>query len=121
MPKQQSVYQSIRVAFIGLYTFFRIDRNGRIELAMAALAIVASILFKISATEWLFVLLSIGMVLVTEIINSNLEKLCNLITMEYHPMVKVIKDTSAAAVLITAIVSVVVGCIIFLPKIFALG
>lgn len=118
MHKQQSVYQSIRVAFVGLFTFFRMDRNGRIELIMALVAIGASIIFKISAIEWMFVLLSISMVLATEIINSNLEKLCNLITTEYHPMVKVIKDTSAAAVLITTLISVVVGCIIFLPRIF---
>jgi len=70
--------------------------------------------------EWIVVLLCICAVLGLEMINSALEHLCNLVQRDYHPLVKKIKDVSAGAVLIASIISVVIGFIIFIPKIFAL-
>jgi diacylglycerol kinase len=81
------------------------------------LAIIAGILLKISATEWLFIVLCSMLVLMLELINTAVEYLCDTITTDFHPVIKIVKDISAAAVLISAAGSVITGLIIFLPKI----
>ncbi len=70
--------------------------------------------------EWAILILTIGLVISCELINTAIEAVVDLITEEYHPLAKVAKDTSASAVFIFAIVAVVVGLIIFLPKIIML-
>ena len=65
-----------------------------------------------------FIILCIGIVLSLEIVNTSIEKLCNFLTTDFHPSIKIIKDVSAGAVLLFSLVSIVVACIIFLPKIF---
>ncbi len=103
-------------AFNGLVIFFRHERNGRIQLLIAAVIVLLSWGFKISATEWMVVLGCIATVLSFEMINSSIEKLCNLVHPNYHPAVKTIKDMSAGAVLFISIFSAAIGVIIFLPK-----
>jgi len=70
-----------------------------------------------SRMEWYVLLLSSGLVLVTEIVNSELEYLCNHITPEQHDAIRKIKDVSAAAPLVASLFALVVGGIIFIPKI----
>lgn len=82
-----------------------------------ALVMVLAVVFHISATEWLFVTGCCMLVLTMELLNTAIENLCDLVSGEYHPLIKIIKDVSAAAVLVTAAGSVVTGSIIFLPKI----
>lgn len=84
------------------------------------LVIIAGFLFKISATEWIFIVLCSMLVLMLEMVNTALEYLCDTITTEYNPIIKVVKDVTAGAVLISAVGSVVTGAIIFLPKIINL-
>lgn len=104
-------------AFNGLVIFFRHERNGRIQLVIAILVIIASWLCKISAAEWVVILGCIAMVLSFEMINSSIEKICNLVHPTYHPAVKTIKDLAAGAVLFVSVFSAFIGAIIFLPKI----
>ena len=73
---------------------------------------------KLSEAEWLAIVIVIGFVLILEVVNTAVETLVDLYTEEYHHLAKVSKDTAAGAVLLMAIVSVVVGLIIFLPKIW---
>lgn len=107
-------------AFNGLVIFFRHERNGRIQMAVAILVVLLSWWLKIAAPEWIVVLGCIGAVLSLEMINSSIEKICNLVHPKYHPAVKTIKDMSAGAVLFVSIVSAIIGAIIFLPKIYPL-
>ncbi len=104
-------------AFNGLVIFFRHERNGRIQLFIAVVVALLSWGFEISAAEWMVVLCCIATVLSFEMINSSIEKLCNLVHPKYHPAVKTIKDMSAGAVLLVALASAIIGAIIFLPKI----
>jgi len=106
-------------AFNGLVIFFRHERNGKIQLLIAVIAVLLGWVFRISATEWLAVLGCIAIVLSLEMINSAIEKLCNLVHPKYHPAVKTIKDMCAGAVLFAAFISAVIGAIIFLPKLAA--
>ena len=104
-------------AFNGLVIFFRHERNGRIQLALAIVVVLLAWWIGISPAEWVVVLGCIGTVLSFEMINSAIEKLCNLVHPKYHPAVKTIKDISAGAVLFVAVISAIIGAIIFVPKI----
>ena len=107
-------------AFNGLVVFFRNERNGKVQLLVAALVVAAGFWLHISAAEWMTVLACIAAVLSLEMLNSAIEKLCNLVQPGFHPAVRVIKDISAGAVLWVAIFSTIIGAIIFLPKIWTL-
>lgn len=112
-----TVLKSFKVAFEGLKDALMHERNFRIQVVLFILAIIAGIFFQISTLEWLIILLCAAVVLSAEIFNSVIEKLCNHVTPEIHPSIKKIKDFSAAAVLLAAIISAIIGGIIFLPKI----
>src|ERR1700712_2601500 len=109
--------KSFAYAFNGLVIFFRHERNGKIQLLVAVVAVLFGWRFKISAAEWIVVLTCIATVLSFEMINSSVEKLCNLVHPKYHPAVKTIKDMCAGAVLFVSVISAIIGAIIFLPKI----
>lgn len=89
-------------------------------MAIALFVVIAGFIFGISSIEWVAILLCIAIVISLEMMNSALEKLSDLVEPNYNPVIKSIKDISAAAVLWSAIVSVVIGGVIFLPRIIAL-
>ncbi|MBX2926213.1 MAG: diacylglycerol kinase family protein [Saprospiraceae bacterium] len=107
--------QTFRYAFNGLADVFRTQANMRIHAAAAAAAICLGLFFKITAVEWCMVALAIGMVLLAEVFNTAIEYLTDLASPDMHPLAGKAKDAAAAAVLIAAAVSAVIGCIIFLP------
>jgi diacylglycerol kinase len=103
-----------------LYYFFSKERNGRIQAGIALVVILLSFMLAISYLEWAVILICIGAVLSLEMLNSAIEKLCDLVQREYHPIIKIIKDISAAAVLWASMISAMIGTIILLPKILSL-
>ena len=107
-------------AFSGLKILVRFEVNARIHLVVLALVIIAGVLLKISPAEWLFIAFSAGLVLMAESFNSALEHLSDEVSSRYSRKIKRAKDVAAAGVLISAIVSVIVGGIIFLPRIIGL-
>jgi undecaprenol kinase/diacylglycerol kinase (ATP) len=119
-PNNQSLAKAFVHAFNGMRYFFLHERNGKLQLSVAALVVLLSVGVGISAAEWIAVLLCIGIVLSLEMLNSALEKLCDVVQEEYHPVIKIIKDVAAAAVLWSSLISAVIGLIIFLPKIISL-
>lgn len=108
--------KSFVYAFHGLQQMLKGHRNFYIHIFAAALALILSWVLGISGMAFLAVIICIGMVISLEIVNTAIEKLCNLITKENHPEIKAIKDFAAAAVLVASIVAFIVGLIIFLPK-----
>ncbi|MBX3254344.1 MAG: diacylglycerol kinase family protein [Chitinophagaceae bacterium] len=109
--------RSFKYAAEGVLLFFRHERNARIQFFAATVSVVLGLWLHITTVEWIAVLLCITAVFSLEMVNTALEKLCDLIQPEYHPAVKVIKDVSAGAVLLSAVASLVIGIIIFLPRI----
>ncbi|KQL53510.1 hypothetical protein AN964_08385 [Heyndrickxia shackletonii] len=103
-------------AFSGIVHGLGQERNFRIHTVAAILVTVLSILMRISSVEWLFVILSIFGVFTLELINSAIERVVDLTTSEYHPLAKQAKDLAAGAVLVYSIMSVIIACIIFIPK-----
>ena len=107
--------RSLSFAWQGVVQFFLRERNGQIQGVLAVLVIVAGFLFGITKIEWLAILGCTALVISLEMLNSALEKLCNLYTTDFHPAIKIIKDVAAAAVLWSAFFSLVIGCVVFLP------
>lgn len=110
----------VRVGFAlqGWRYFFSHEANGRIQAVVALCVVVAGILLKISIQEWLWILLCIGLVIGLEMVNTAIEALANRLHPENHPEIKIVKDVAAGAVLWAALISVAVGALIFLPKIW---
>lgn len=111
---------SFRHAFRGIFCVIRSQHNFRIHLGFAILVVLAGFLFSISALEWLVLMLTIALVLSLEMINSAIEYLVDLVTKERHPLAAKVKDIAAGAVLVAAIISIIIGLIIFIPKIMSL-
>lgn len=112
--------RSFTYAFSGIYKAIITQHNLWIHLVMIVFVIVLGVFTDISTTEWLVVILCFGFVLSAEIFNSAVEVLTDLISPEYNPKAGLVKDMAAGAVLVTAIVSAIVGLIIFIPKLYNL-
>ena len=112
--------RSFPFAFQGIKTTFQDEPNIRVHLFFALMAIFFGILLKISSAEWLAVTIVIGMVFTAELMNTAIENTVNLLTEQRNIFARKAKDAAAAAVLFSAFVSVIVGLIIFLPKLINL-
>ena len=108
--------RSFLYAWNGITYCFKTQQNFRIHLLILVLVCIAGFLFKISHTEWLVIILCGVLVLMLEMINTAIEYLCDVVTKDIHPMIRIIKDVTAGAVLVSAIGTVIAGLIIFLPK-----
>lgn len=104
----------------GIAISWKSGRNFRIQSVLGGFAVCLSFAFHVQVWEWCIVLLLIGGVLALETINSSIENLCDLISMERNPRIKTVKDLSAGAVLICSLIAFVIGCFIFIPKIISL-
>ncbi len=109
--------KSFSYAFKGLATLFATQANARIHLLALVVVVVLGFFFNISTSEWCLCSLCIGMVLAAEAMNTAIESIVDLVSPNYHPLAGQAKDVAAAAVLLTAISAVIVGGLIFLPKI----
>lgn len=111
--KNSSLLKAFYYAFNGLFYTIKNERNMRIHLFAAIMVIIAGFYFHITVLEWYIIIMLIGSVLVFEILNTTIETLVNLIVKEHNVKAKIIKDTAAAAVLIFAIISALIGFMIF--------
>ena len=112
--------RSFRFAGAGVFSLFRYENNARIHLLAALLVVTMSIILDLSALEWCVVVIQIGLVWGAEAMNTAIEKLADVVSPDYHPTIKVAKDLAAAGVLILSVSAVIIGGILFIPKLFAL-
>ena len=112
--------KSISWALSGISYAFRTQFNFRFHVISAAVVLILSVALKLSALEWCIVLFCIASVITAELLNTAHEVNTDLLSPGISETAKHVKDLAAAAVLVTAIVSAIIGCIIFLPKIYAL-
>jgi diacylglycerol kinase (ATP) len=108
--------RSFRCAFAGLVCVMRTQRNARIHLLAVAAVIATGAWLGISATEWCMVTLSCGMVIAAEALNTAVENLADRITTKTDERIRTAKDVAAGGVLVTAIAALIVGFIVFLPR-----
>ncbi|HEY5537550.1 MAG TPA: diacylglycerol kinase family protein [Acetobacterium sp.] len=114
---RRKLRKSFSFAIAGVKYTLKTQPNMRVHLGLAFIAIMAGIVFQISSSDWLALVIVISFVFILELINTAIETLVDLYTIEYHHLAKVAKDTAAGAVMVAAGMSVCVGLIIFLPKI----
>jgi len=110
--------RSFRYAFAGIAHAFCTQPNLRIHSIAAVIAIASGVFLRINSVEWIFIIAAIGIVFTTEIINTTIEELVDLVSPERQKKAGVIKDLAAGAVMIAAIMALIIGCVIFIPKIF---
>ncbi len=109
---------SFRYAWAGVYRFFAQEHNTWIHLVATAGVFVGAWRLEVSRNEMIVLVIVTGFVWVAEIFNTAIENAMDLVSPGYHPQVKLVKDLSAGAVLVSAIISVITGSLIFIPKIF---
>ncbi|MGG9961564.1 diacylglycerol kinase family protein [Ferruginibacter sp. SUN106] len=117
MSSGHKIIKSFAFAWNGLKTCFISETNFKIHLLLAVIAISFGIGFSISGTEWLALIFCIVFVLVMEMINTAIEKICDVVHKDFHPGIKKIKDIAAGAVLVASGGASITGLVIFLPKI----
>ncbi len=110
--------RSFSYAFQGIATLLRDEHNARIHLFFALLAITLGLILQISTTEWLFIIVCIGLVFATEALNTAIEALCDRVTTNQDPHIKKAKDCAAAATFLVAMASAAIGGLIFVPKLW---
>ena len=117
--KNRELMSSLDFAVSVLITTFKEERNMRKHAVSAILVILAGLVFQVSVTEWLFLLLSISLVIAFEIVNSAIENVVDLAS-DYHfsMLAKNAKDMAAGAVLFVSGFALLTGLIIFVPKIW---
>jgi diacylglycerol kinase (ATP) len=114
----KSRLQSFRYAVNGIAELLKNEHNSRIHLAAAIVAIILGIILKLTNIEWSLLIIVIGIVFLTELLNSAIEKLADKVDSEWDELIGKAKDFSAAAVLLSAVIAIIVGLMIFIPKIF---
>ncbi|MEY8737504.1 diacylglycerol kinase family protein [Lactobacillus sp. AN1001] len=119
--KNRHFFQSLRYALVGLKTAYREERNLRFHVSAITLVVIMGLIFNVTISEWLWLFLSIFLVISSEVWNSAIENVVDLATnYKRHPLAKKAKDMAAAAVLLAAIFSLITATLIFGPHIWQL-
>ncbi len=116
----QRLFKSFDYAFQGIGFAFRTQANFRIHVSISIAVILLGLWLQISAIEWAILVVTMMIVLGAELFNTALEAALDRVSTDHHPLAKVGKDTAAGAVLISAIGAVIVGLLIFGPRLLAL-
>lgn len=111
---------SVKNCLDGISYVTKSEKNFKREIAFGIIALILSYILKIDKIEFIIILTMICLVLTTEIINTAIERTVDLVTKEYHELARIAKDVSAGSVLVTSIFALIIGIIIFIPKIITL-
>lgn len=114
----RKMIRSFSYAFEGVVALFRYENNARFHLIAAFGVVLLGIVLGLERFEWALVAIVVGAVWAAEAFNTAIEKLCDLVSPDYHPQIKATKDLAAAGVMITSVVAVVVGAIVFGDKLW---
>ena len=120
MSKTHSTFSSFSYAFSGIRLALKNEPNIRVHFVVAVLVAVVAYFLKFSRLEWIVLAFTVAFVLILELINTTLEEIVDMVSPGVRQRARVAKDVSAAAVLISALLSVVIGGFLFLPKILPL-
>lgn len=112
--------KSFGFAFEGIATFFKTQHNARIHSVAAVVVIVLGFILDVNVTEWCLLIAIIALVMLSEMVNTAIEFLTDLVSPDYHPLAKKAKDVAAGAVFVAAMAAVVIGLIVFIPRVIDL-
>ncbi len=112
----KKVINSFRNAFNGIQYCVNTQRSFRIHLAVTVLVFLLTVILRVSQTEVFFLLSAVFLVLVTEVINTAIERTVDLNTRRINPIAHVAKDAAAGAVLLAAFYALIIGVLVFIPR-----
>jgi diacylglycerol kinase len=110
---RHNLWRSLGCALRGIYEVFRLERNIKIQVAIAILAVIAGVLLELTSGEWCILVITIAAVLTAELFNSAIERAIDLATQEHHELARHAKDAAAGAVLLLSVAAVIVGLIVY--------
>lgn len=110
-------FKSFTYAFAGLKYAFLYEQNLMVHIIVSIFVFFLGFYFQISIFEWIILLLLMGLVIGTELINTAIEATVDLVSKEIHPLAKIAKDTAAASVMVFALIALIIGILLFLPKV----
>ena len=119
-PKQEckKLINSFKYAIEGFVSSFKTERNMKIHILAMVLVVLLGMYLKLTLIEWCFITFAIALVIGSELFNTAIETIVDMVSPEKNPKAKLAKDISAAAVLAFAIGAAIIGMIIFIPKIY---
>jgi diacylglycerol kinase len=117
--RPETLLRSFQHAFSGLWQALRTQRNARIHLALAIVAILLGLVLGLDPGSWAIIALTIGVVFLAELLNTALEATIDMVVEDYRPQAKLAKDLAAGAVLVSAIMAVTVGLLVLGPPLLA--
>lgn len=123
MPKEtllQNRIKGVKIAVKGAVLLLKTEASIKVQLGIAVLMTVAGFVFQISNTEWMLQFFAIGLVMGIEGVNTAIEKLADFVHPDYHEKIGFIKDISAGAVMLVSLVAVIIGLLIYIPKLMVL-
>lgn len=120
METKHSLFKSFSFAFEGMATELKKGRNFRIQVTLGVLSLTIGFVLGLSYAEWAILVITIAAVLILELINTAIEEIVNIISPQIRPEAKIAKDVSAASVLVASIAAILIGLLLFLPKILKL-
>lgn len=117
MRKMKKIRNSFKYAIEGIWTSFKTERNMKIHIFIMILAIIAGIILKINKLEWIICIILFAIVIGSELFNTSIETIVDMVMPEKNEKAKIAKDVSAGAVLVVAIGAAIIGLVIFVPRI----
>lgn len=117
MRKMKKIRNSFKYAIEGIWTSFKTERNMKIHMFIMILVIIAGIILKINKSEWIICIILFAIVIGSELFNTSIETIVDMVMPEKNEKAKIAKDVSAGAVLVVAIGATIVGLVIFVPRI----
>ena len=117
MRKMKKIRNSFKYAIEGIWTSFKTERNMKIHIFIIILVIIAGIILKINKSEWIICIILFAIVIGSELFNTSIETIVDMVMPEKNEKAKIAKDVSAGAVLVVAIGAAIIGLVIFVPRI----
>ncbi|MFI5135798.1 MAG: diacylglycerol kinase family protein [Chitinophagales bacterium] len=113
--KKKSIVQKFAYAFRGMFIPYKTEISIRIQTGFALAAAALGVFLHISRTDWLWIIVAAALVLITETLNTAIEKLVDLVSPGYNELAGKVKDIAAGAVFMAALIAVLIGLLVFLP------
>ena len=117
MRKMKKIRNSFKYAIEGIWKSFKTERNMKIHIFIMILVIIAGIILKINKSEWIICIILFAIVIGSELFNTSIETIVDMVMPEKNEKAKIAKDVSAGAVLVVAIGAAIIGLVIFVPRI----
>ena len=115
-----SIFDVIKYSINGIVSYAKEGKSIIIYVVCSIIEIIMGFLYHVNGLEWILIICILGFILSIELVNTAIEKVCDAVTTEYNPLIKIAKDCGSAATFVIFIVAIILNVIIFAPKIYSL-